>query len=263
MLTRTIRARRGFTLIELLVVIAIIAILIALLLPAVQQSREAAQRTQCKNSLKQIGLALHNYHDVHLTFPPGYIARAVGRNDPAAAETGPSFAWGTMVLPFLDHGNLFNHFDFNEDGDDAHNLGHGQVILSMFLCPTDPAPARFALPNGIELATSNYVGIYGYGNVSMNPGNGTGVFYRNSAVRIRDITDGTSGTICVGERMHENDNVETLNPVDANSTWNDDGGDDGTVAITGPWSCGTGRDGSHAGHAPYAEQHKSHCQFQQ
>ncbi len=219
MSTFTARTRRGFTLIELLVVIAIIAILVSLLLPAVQQSREAARRTQCKNNLKQIGLALHNYHDVHLTFPPGYTARAVTHTDSAVAESGPGFAWGTMVLPFLDQANLFNHFEFSEDADDAHNLKHGQEILGLFLCPTDPAPTKFMLPGGIELASSNYVGIYGYGNVSLNPGNGTGVFYRNSSVQFRDITDGTSNTICVGERMHENDNVQTLDPVDANSTW--------------------------------------------
>ena len=219
MRTSTPRTMRGFTLIELLVVIAIIAILISLLLPAVQQSREAARRTQCRNNLKQIGLALHNYHDVHLTFPPGYTARAMTQTDPAAAESGPGFAWGTFFLPYLEQENLFNHFDFTEDAVDTHNLAHGQEVLNHFLCPTDPAPRTFELPGGIELPSSNYVGIYGYGNVSMNPGIGTGIFFRNSSTRIRDITDGTSNTICVGERMHENDNVPTLDPANANSTW--------------------------------------------
>src|ERR1700744_1154446 len=96
-----LRRSRGFTLIELLVVIAIIAVLIALLLPAVQQAREAARRTQCKNNLKQIGLALHNYHDVHLAFPDcSYISKPF---------PGPSgWGWPVMVMPFLDQGNLFN-----------------------------------------------------------------------------------------------------------------------------------------------------------
>ncbi|MFG0295400.1 MAG: DUF1559 domain-containing protein, partial [Maioricimonas sp. JB045] len=107
--------RRGFTLIELLVVIAIIAILVALLLPAVQQAREAARRSQCKNNLKQIGLALHNYHDTHGSFPPGYIARYVSATDPASAETGPGFAWGTMILPFLDQSPTYNQLNFSLD----------------------------------------------------------------------------------------------------------------------------------------------------
>lgn len=219
MWTSTPRAKRGFTLIELLVVIAIIAILISLLLPAVQQAREAARRTQCKNNLKQLGLALHNYHDVHGSFPPGYFARNVSATDMAAAETGPGFAWGVAILPFLDQQNLFNEIDFTLDAEDAANLPSGQTVLNGFLCPTDPAPRVFALPSGTELAASNYVGIYGYGSVSMAPGSGTGVFYRNSSTRIRDITDGTSNTICIGERMHEHDNVDALAQVDANSTW--------------------------------------------
>lgn len=95
--------RRGFTLIELLVVIAIIAVLIALLLPAVQQAREAARRTQCKNNLKQIGLALHNYHDAHDCFPPGQI-----RGWNGSFDSGNGFAWGALILPFMDQANLYN-----------------------------------------------------------------------------------------------------------------------------------------------------------
>src|SRR5687767_15656460 len=111
------RSRFGFTLIELLVVIAIIAILIALLLPAVQQAREAARRTQCKNNLKQLGLALHNYLDVHGRFPIGQQFRGTwdGTNDSAGAagNGGTGFAWGSYVLPFIDQAPLYNQFDFN------------------------------------------------------------------------------------------------------------------------------------------------------
>lgn len=92
MLSKPPARLRGFTLIELLEVIAIIAVLVALLLPAVQQAREAARRSQCKNNLKQIGLAIHNYHDTHRVFPPGYLARNVSSTDPASTETGPGFA---------------------------------------------------------------------------------------------------------------------------------------------------------------------------
>ncbi|MDA0282986.1 MAG: DUF1559 domain-containing protein [Planctomycetota bacterium] len=229
------RVRRGFTLIELLVVIAIIAILIALLLPAVQQAREAARRSQCRNALKQIGLALHNYSDVHSTLPPGYVSGGVSMTDPASAETSLGFSWATMILPFADQAPLYEHFDFSEDSDEDHNLEHGQTSLAMFRCPSDPSGERFtmvdsggavindSLGDPMELATSNYVGIIGYGSLSMTPGNpaGKGILYRNSSVRFRDITDGTSNTIMAGERasQHQFDANNPSMMVAANSTW--------------------------------------------
>ncbi|MEZ6125738.1 MAG: DUF1559 domain-containing protein [Planctomycetaceae bacterium] len=215
---------RGFTLIELLVVIAIIAILIALLLPAVQQAREAARRTQCKNNLKQIGLALHNYHDIYNTFPPGYTARGVLPTDPATADTGPGYAWSFAILPQIDQANLTNGVNTNLNASDPANLAvvHS-TTLTAFLCPTDPAPTVFDVTDGsgntVTLPTSNYPGIVGYANVSANPGQGTGIFYRNSRIRFRDITDGTSLTICVGERMHQHNFNPPMAPVAANSTW--------------------------------------------
>jgi prepilin-type N-terminal cleavage/methylation domain-containing protein len=120
--------RRGFTLIELLVVIAIIAVLIVLLLPAVQQAREAARRSSCKNNLKQIGLALHNYHETQGVFPPGYITADVT----APQNASPGFAWSLMLLPFLDQSPLYKHFDFSEPADDDHNLEHGGESLAAF-----------------------------------------------------------------------------------------------------------------------------------
>lgn len=206
--TSSVRSRsvRGFTLIELLVVIAIIAILIALLLPAVQQAREAARRTSCKNNLKQLGLALHNYHDLYRMFPPGYISRNISRTAPASDETGPGFAWGVMLLPQLDQAPLFQHFELEEEVTHAHNLEHAVEPLSLFRCPSDTGTERFTVTVGgvdMELSTSNYVGMYGYGSVTMRPGMGNGILFRNSSVRMRDLTDGSSNTFGVGERNFE------------------------------------------------------------
>ncbi|MEQ9407020.1 MAG: DUF1559 domain-containing protein [Fuerstiella sp.] len=224
MLKRTVRPRPGFTLIELLVVIAIIAILVALLLPAVQQAREAARRTQCKNNLKQIGLALHNYHDIYNTFPPGYTARGVTSADPVTAETGPGFAWSFAILPQMDQSTVLAAINTEADATEPTNLAlAGSTTLSAFLCPTDTAQNSFEVADGsgnmIRLPTSNYPGIFGYGSVTMNAGQGTGVFFRNSRIRFRDITDGTSNTICVGERRHEHNFVAGASTVSANSTW--------------------------------------------
>src|SRR5438552_11540924 len=104
--------RTGFTLIELLVVIAIIGILVALLVPAVQRVREAAARLQCKNNLKQIGLAFHNYHGVAKCFPAGFNSRAATLDGPSL---GPGWGWGAYLLPYLDQGNLYNQIDFTKD----------------------------------------------------------------------------------------------------------------------------------------------------
>lgn len=222
----TARSKRtaAFTLIELLVVIAIIAILVSLLLPAVQQAREAARRTQCKNNLKQLGLALHSYHDVFRTFPPGYTSRTVATADPIADETGPGYAWSFALLPYVEQKNLFEAVDTNLDAADPVNLAQVRAAtFSTFLCPSDPAPVTFAVidANGhaLTLPGSNYPGIFGYGSVTMSPGNSTGVFYRNSSVKIRDITDGSSNTICVGERRSEHRFNQVADAVSADSTW--------------------------------------------
>ncbi len=145
---RSVTVRRrpaGFTLIELLVVIAIIAILVALLLPAVQQAREAARRTQCRNNLKQIGLALHNYHDIYNTLPPGVVHKF---GNQAVAAMG-SYGWGTFILPQLEQQNLFQTIQTN--GVDLDSLLRNSANaaardyavftkLSFYRCPSDTAP---------------------------------------------------------------------------------------------------------------------------
>ena len=213
------RHRPGFTLIELLVVIAIIGILVALLLPAVQQAREAARRTECKNNLKQMGLALHNYHDVFNTFPSGWIGVANGV--PSAHDGVNGAGWGAMILPYLEQSPLFSRFNPNVGIEDPLNDPFRLQTLTVFRCPSDPQPERFAIeeeasPGTVicELPIANYVG--SFGTVELDgcenpPGTapvlssgqcvGDGTFYHNSRVNLRDVTDGTSNTFMVGERL--------------------------------------------------------------
>lgn len=196
-LPRRTYVKRGFTLIELLVVIAIIAILIALLLPAVQQAREAARRSTCKNNLKQIGLALHNYHETHRIFPPGFLM------DHGWLST-------TYMLPFMDQAPLYNKLSPNGPMDvtNATVLADIRTILPAYLCPSsaDPNPSQNAdIPvNGVAIGLSNYLGING--NLDLRcTSRPKGMFYQNSRVKIRDITDGTSNTIAFSERTTVND----------------------------------------------------------
>ena len=198
-------------------IIAIIAILIALLLPAVQQAREAARRTQCKNNMKQIGLGLHNYHDIFNCFPPGYTARGVSRMDDTTVETGQGFAWSFAILPQIEAATLGNVIDTNLNADDPANLAVASTtVLDTFMCPSDTAERFFTVNNGttdITLPTSNYPGIFGYGSITNSPGDGSGVFFRNSRIAFRDIRDGTSNTICVGERRHRHKFVDGMDAV--------------------------------------------------
>lgn len=189
----------GFTLIELLVVIAIIAILVALLLPAVQQAREAARRSSCKNNLKQIGLALHNYHDTHRVFPPGFLE-------------GHGWTSSTFILPFVEQAPLYEQLGVNGRIDlaDATILSLAQQPLSVFLCPSSPEPNQYQNPDipvvvggtTYRVAVSNYLPISGNNDLrcwSSKTGQ-NGLFFSNSAIKFRDITDGTSNTFAYTER---------------------------------------------------------------
>lgn len=181
--------KRGFTLIELLVVISIIAILIALLLPAVQQAREAARRAQCKNNLKQIGLACHTYHDAFGQFPPGRISAT-------------NASWGIFILPYIDEKPLYNIFTTGYfasiPSDIAMEPALG-TVLEVFRCPSETGTAT----QGV----SNYLGVWGAGDVMntsllTNPSDdGGGVFIENGRIRIRDIKNGTTNTILIGEAL--------------------------------------------------------------
>jgi prepilin-type N-terminal cleavage/methylation domain-containing protein/prepilin-type processing-associated H-X9-DG protein len=189
--------RHGFTLIELLVVMAIIAILIGLLLPAVQKVREAAARMSCSNNLKQLGLALHAYHDANAALPPGYTAVA------AYPGTAPGWGWGTYILPYLEQNNLFRQIDLTQSVETQAAI---QQVVKTYLCPSDQPPfSAFALTDATgapvcRAAPSSYTATCGSDASEVDAATGNGIFYRNSATRLTDITDGTSNTVMAGDR---------------------------------------------------------------
>src|ERR1700689_3836689 len=131
------RNRRGFTLIELLVVIAIIAVLTGLLLPAVQKVREAAARGKCTNNLKQIGLALHSYHDANLVFPSGYVDGNTNPSSTPDNDVGPGWGWAAYLLPYLEQGDLFNQINFNVGVGVGVNTQVSMTQLAVYQCPSD------------------------------------------------------------------------------------------------------------------------------
>jgi prepilin-type N-terminal cleavage/methylation domain-containing protein/prepilin-type processing-associated H-X9-DG protein len=228
--------RSGFTLIELLVVIAIIAVLIGLLLPAVQKVREAAARTQCQNNLKQMGLACQHYHDVARTFPPGYVA-SVPYND-GATDTAPGWGWEAFLLPYLEQEGLYRQLNLKQP---VEKSGAIRTLLPMYLCPSDLAPSTaFAVPDAFGqalamAAPSSYAACIGGDESDTTGASGRGIFYRNSRTRVADITDGTSNTLLIGERAWSN----------ANGIWA--GAIAGAVCLRGPQNPNPG---SGAGSSP-------------
>ncbi len=226
------KVRRGFTLIELLVVIAIIAILIALLLPAVQQAREAARRSQCKNNLKQIGLAMHNYLDVAKMFPPGFISKTPPSGSVNSVERS-MYSWGAFILPYIDYGPLYQKLQVGkvllETNLSNGNLAELQRPISTFRCPSDTGPElnnfddtksdnaalnanqynAHVTSNGadrIPIALSNYVMVANSSDSTTPPvyaaqyGPALGIGFINSNISLKDITDGSSNCLMVGER---------------------------------------------------------------
>ena len=195
--------RPAFTLIELLVVIAIIAVLIGLLLPAVQKVRDTAARMSCSNNLKQVGLGLQGYHDAQKQFPPGYTSAY----DASGTDTGPGWGWAAYLLPYVEQDNLYRQINFLLPIENGANATARVQVVKTYLCPADMVPPSVSVgPRGANgqltgttctVAPANYIGNYGVGEPGVD---GDGVFFRGSTVRIADITDGTSTTFVVGER---------------------------------------------------------------
>lgn len=209
--------RKAFTLVELLVVIAVIGILIALLLPAVQAAREAARRSQCSNNLKQIGLAMHMYHDVWQTLPPGWLA-VDGMNRPyVQGETG--WGWAARILPHIEQLGLEkNYVKYHLPICDPANRAARETRLPILRCPSDVGEPMFhpehhhesaGADDDADFPTANYVGVFGDGQTDLHSCEtlaagqqcrGEGPLYHNSRVRFADITDGLSQSFLVGER---------------------------------------------------------------
>jgi prepilin-type processing-associated H-X9-DG protein len=218
-----------------LTTIAIIAVLVSLSLPAMHAARERARRTGCMNQLKQIGLAINNYADIHRGLPPGYVSLWDAY---LQREVGPGWGWAAMLLPYLDQHSIYNAIDFELPIQHPSNFTARTQAVELFLCSSDNMPHVWMATEGsvwiyageifsslipiCEVGGSNYVGVFGIGEPGVD---GEGVFFRNSFVRLIDISDGTSSTMAVGERSIN------LNAGRGNATWV------GSVSGAQLWSC--------------------------
>lgn len=223
------RRRSAFTMIELLVVIAIIGTLLALMIPAAQRVREAANRSVCANNLKQMGLALHLYYDNYGHLPPSYIwtkpppaSASLGPQSPGAAHgfsvldrisgykrffnEGPGWGWGSILLPYLEQKPLHSQIDFQIPVESPSAASIRSTVLGIYVCPSDRNTGIVTLTGNVgqpiaDAATNSYAACYGYmGTLDYAPQSGNGVMGRNTKYASRHITDGMSNTIAIGER---------------------------------------------------------------
>lgn len=202
---RQSQLQRGFSLVELVTVLAVLTVCASIAVPAMYQARDASRWNQCKNNLKQFGISLHNYHDAHKTFPPGWT------NHTERPGAGPRFGWASSLLPFMEYAELYTSLDFNSHR--ISSVKQFDVWLPVHRCPSDTSPDTNPLRGGF--GTSNYSGSFGPvapprwlpSGMSANwpgepdtPLRTSGIFWLNSRCGFRDITDGSSNTFLVGER---------------------------------------------------------------
>ena len=204
--------KKAFTLIELLVVIAIIAVLIGLLLPAVQKVRDAAARLQCTNNLKQIGLAMMNYESTYNRFPAGYLDNMTTNPVNTAATGNPApvigWGWGALILPYLEQETLYKSININSinmNNTSAAAVAFRKTVIKGFLCPSDDTGLNTFTVSGtggnFELAKCSYAGVNGQEELAdFDCAVGSGMFLRGRGVSIAEVTDGLSNTLFVGER---------------------------------------------------------------
>ena len=253
------RRSQGFTLVELLVVIAIIGVLLALLLPAVQQAREAARRSSCQNNMRQIGLGLHLFHDVNHVFPAsGWTVAS------AANPSGKFVGWRSLTLPYLEQANVQAIYDRSLDWWEGTNRQTGTIQLAVYRCPSVPQraavrdaiakPPRPAINFPAPLAPTDYEAIMGV-NALLDPvlyagaGMNRSVMFRNSTVRMAEVTDGTAHTIAVIEcsarpLSYRGRRIQPGIPNDQGQGW---------IDSEGPFSLdGAAPDGSFQGPSPLA-----------
>jgi prepilin-type N-terminal cleavage/methylation domain-containing protein len=212
--------RSGFSLIELLVVIGIILILLSLLLPAIQKAREAFSKASCGNNLRQMGVALHMYHNDHGRFPPSFVfdpatippggvppGRPFDRWQPSPPSSQPGWGWASLLLPYMERDSLIADIDWRIPVESPRYTVLRKTLLKPFMCPSDWEGGIFTVYTEadnlplVDAASNSYAACFGWeGLVGSEPETGNGVFYRNSAVRVADIIDGTSNTLAIGER---------------------------------------------------------------